>query len=111
MHLPERRKHDRVPLVADLTIEDLNTGQSCPGRSINISRGGVSFFSAKCFPIGNEIRITLYLTSNGKKHRVQVHARIIHFSIETRGAITGAVFDTDLAPANYPLLCDLIDGR
>ena len=111
MNLTERRKHERVPMVADLTIEDLGTGQSCSGRSINISRGGVSFFSGKVFPAGNEIRLTMYLSCDGKSHRVQVHARVVHFSVETRGAIVGAVFDSDLTPAGQPILCSLIDGK
>jgi hypothetical protein len=111
MDFIERRKHERVPLVADLTVEDLGTGQSCSGRSINISRGGVSFFSGKVFPVGNEIRLTVYLSREGKSHRVQVHARVIRFSVETRGSVIGAVFDPDLSPATQPILCDFIDGK
>jgi hypothetical protein len=107
----ERRKHERVPLMADLTVEDLGTNQSCSGRSINISRGGISFFSTKCFPTGNELRLTLYLSRSGKSHRLQVHARVLRFSIETRGAVIGAAFDADLTPAAQPVLCSFIDGQ
>lgn len=107
----ERRKHERVPLAADVTVEDLATGQSCTGRTINISRGGISFYSSKVFPTGDELRLTLYLTRNDKTHRVQVHARVIRFSIETGGAVIGAVFDADLTPAAQPVLCSFVNGK
>lgn len=108
---PERRRHDRVPLLTDLTVEDLCTGQSCSGRSINISRGGIGFYSAKFVPAGNDIRITIHLSRGGQSYWTQVHARVSRATIETRGTIIGALFDPELTPATQPVLCSLIDDK
>ena len=61
-------------------------------------------------PAGNVIRITLLLSRNGQPYRVQVYARVIRSTVETKGTIVGASFDTELTPTNQPVLCSLIDG-
>jgi len=107
----ERRRHERVPLIANLTVEDLRTGQSYPGRSIDISRGGMGFFSSKFLPVGMDIRITMQLSRNGQPCQAQVYARVVRGSVETGGAVMGAVFDSELTPGAQPILCECVDRK
>ena len=103
------RRYERVPFFVDLEVKDLSTGRSCRGRSFDLSRGGIGFFAPTFLPVGCRVRLALYLRHAPQQATAHVDAVIVRAQTETGGALLGATFDPELAPASQPLLCKCLD--
>ena len=95
----------------NLDIKDAAAGGLFQARSIDISRGGIGFFSPKFIPTGAHLRIGIHIFAGGKDHVTNVSATVMRATADTGGAIIGAAFDTLLSPAAQPLLCEYMDSR
>jgi len=92
-------------------VRNLRTSQTCQGRSIDLSRSGISFFAERFIPKGTTISIGVELTVAGRPALVRLNAVVIWAQLEGNGGIMGAQFVTELSPTVQPVLCEVIDSR
>jgi c-di-GMP-binding flagellar brake protein YcgR len=111
MDHPERRLYERVSFSVDLEVVNLSTGQTCRGRSIDLSRGSMAFFAERFIAKGTRIRIRFWIKDNGSPVVIQVAATVQRAQTEGDGSIMGAEFDAPLDPKSQPLPCEIVDGR
>ncbi len=105
------RKYERVTCCMAVEIKDLSDGRTCRGRSIDISRGGMGFYVPIFIAAGSRVRITVALMRQGRPVTATINALVRRASAEDGGAILGVEFDTVLAAATQPDLCEMVDGR
>ena len=106
-----RRRYERVAFFADLEIRESDTGRSCRGRSFDLSRGGIGFFSPRFLPVGTRARLTVYVRRQDRLVAAQVEGVVVRATAESGGAIVGAAFTQELSPSGQPLLCECLDAR
>jgi c-di-GMP-binding flagellar brake protein YcgR len=111
MDHPGKRSYERVSFSVDLEVLNLSTGQTCRGRSIDLSRGGMAFFAERFIAKGTRIRIRFWIKDNGRPVVIQVAASVQRAQTESDGGIMGAEFDAPLDPQSHPLPCEIVDGR
>jgi hypothetical protein len=107
----EQRRYERIPFSTDVELRDSGSGHVCRGRSIDLSRGGIGFFSDRFIPAGTHVRITLSCRASGRPVAVTVGATVRRATTEGGGGIMGAQFDEILSPLSEPVLCELVDSR
>ena len=106
-----RRKYDRIPFSTTLEIVEVDTGHRIPGRSIDLSRGGVGFYAERFIPAGTRIRVNLDLPAGYRPATVWLSATVMRATSEGAGGIMGAQFDSPLSPVSQPALCEMVDSR
>ncbi|MCE5277740.1 MAG: PilZ domain-containing protein [Planctomycetaceae bacterium] len=105
------RRYERVPLSMAVEVKDLATARLCRGRSIDISRGGMGLFVPFFIAAGSRVRISVTLARQGRPVATWVNAVVRRATAEDGGAVLGVEFDTVLAMATQPDLCEMVDGR
>lgn len=103
------RRYERVPFLTQVEIKDLSTGTGLPGRSIDLSRGGIGFFCRRFIPPGTPILIQINMHKGRIKLTACARAVVVQAKFEDSGAVMGAAFEPVLHPAVQPLLCDYLD--
>ena len=106
-----QRRYERVPFFCDLEVVDPSTGISQPGRGIDLSRGGIGFWSAHFVPVGKHIRLVISLPNGGRLATARLAGVVVRARAENDGAIMGLSFDEPLAPLSQPMLCGFLDRK
>lgn len=107
----ERRRYEHVPFFAPMTISAAAGDKTCSGSCINISRGGVGFYSERFFRPGEKITLVMEIRQGSRKVPVSIAARVIWARAEPEGAMLGAAFETPVTPSSQPVLCECLDNR
>ncbi|HBI22748.1 MAG: hypothetical protein A2Y48_08870 [Nitrospirae bacterium RIFCSPLOW2_12_42_9] len=68
----DRRKFPRISLLGEIIIKAKDSGEQLQGYAINISRGGVAFYSEKLFNINSELSLTLFFKYEDEERREEV---------------------------------------
>ncbi len=106
--LTEKRHWERVSFFRKLVVQETISGRNFESNGINISVGGIRFYSKKIFQTG--ARISIQICMNNKLHteNALVNAIVKWSKIEQDGAVTGAQFETSIKPADHPILYKMI---
>lgn len=107
----EDRRFNRVAFFTELTVRSVSSGRQCKGNSIDLSRGGIGFYSEKYFPPGDRVLIGFLLRGPDGVRSISVAARVARSRVEAEGTLIGAEFEVPLSPINHPVLCECIDMR
>jgi c-di-GMP-binding flagellar brake protein YcgR len=107
--MQERRRYERVPFSADLSVLDLTSGARYQGHSVDLSQGGIGFYCPRFLPVGSRVRLFIWLTGGGRRRCVAVEAQVRWARAEETGAIMGAEFDCLLNLAHQPLLYECLE--
>lgn len=102
----ERRRFDHVPVAMSLTIIDEGTRSHVNGSSINLSRGGVGFYSERFLRPDTHVTFVFHFGYGTNAKTESIHATVRWSKIEGEGAIGGAAFGSLLSDATFPLLSD-----
>ncbi|KKL51896.1 hypothetical protein LCGC14_2290920 [marine sediment metagenome] len=97
----DQRRYERMPFQADLTIEDVDSGAQCPGRSLNVSRSGLSFHADRPFKPGTRLKVLVDLSRFGHEMPKPVSVTVHWVRPEGEGAVIGTEFDLILGPAYH----------
>ena len=106
----ERRRYERVPFSARLTVVDLASGHRFKANAIDISVVGMAFYAEKLFGNNSRIRIHIRLKDAGQEQPVEVGATVRRARLEQDGAIMGAEFDAPLSPSHQPMLYERLSA-
>lgn len=111
MRCEDRRRHRRVSFACRLTVTDLATGRRYAGRSIDLRRSGIGFFSESFLDVGSRVRLRFWLNGADLADPVEAIGTVRWSRAEDSGAVVGAEFDTVLCPARHRTLCEQLDRR
>jgi len=107
------RRHKRMPLTAELTIQ-LGDGQ--PVRTAanvyNVSKGGLAVFSERAFPAGMLVGLDISLpTADGGARTVCLFGATRWCQPEQDGHLLGIELLTDPRAGDYRLFCQYLAGK
>ena len=105
------RHYERVPFAARVTVADAASGARYEGNSIDLSAGGVGFYTRRFFEPGARIRVSIWLTVSGRQEPVELPATVRWARVEQGGAIMGAEFDAVLSAARQPTLWERLCAK
>ena len=105
----ERRRYARTSFSAELLITSPGGQPPCRGHSIDVSRGGIGFFSDRFLDPGTRAQITILTRRRGEPVTAVVPATIRWCRFDEAGAIAGAEFDDAISPSTHPELCECVD--
>jgi len=108
MTFTEKRRYERIPFSAGMTVTDVATGRRCEANSVNISAASIAFYAETLFPLDSRIRIQIRLRDAGREETVELGATVRRARPEQDGAVMGAEFDTILGPSHLPNLYDRV---
>jgi len=106
MYGSERRQYERVPFRTELTIIDLGTQARYSGFSIDLSLGGMGFYTEHFFEKGTPVDIVAGDGRGGHEAVTRITATVQWARVEGDGAIIGVQFSRLLSPDAYPELCE-----
>ncbi len=106
-----QRRYERISFFAEVEVTDLARGKTFRARTIDLSRGGVGFFARVFVPTGSRVRLAIAFRYGGQDRRCILPGVVMQARPEDDGVVIGAAFEQALAPANQPVLCDLLDGK
>lgn len=109
--LKNKRHWERVSFFKELVIMEKKSGKKVEANGINISVGGIGFYSKNIFQKGTPISIQICLNNELQAGAVWINATAMWSKIEQDGVITGAEFDTIIKPTNHPILYKMIYER
>ena len=104
-----RRRFERMPFFANVTIRSQSGGPSVKGRSIDISLGGVGLVSESPFPVGKLVDLTFHLSTPKGIVNEQVSGRVACVRFDDNAAIVGLEFSTILAREATPELTRMVE--
>ena len=107
----ERRRYERVPFSAKLTVVDVASGHRFKANAVDISAVGIGFYAETLFAENSRISIPLQLKDDGREELVELGATVRRSRLEQDGAIMGAEFDAPLSPARQPRLYERLCRR
>jgi len=110
MGITNNRQYKRVPFYAGLEVKDKASARLILGSAIDLSRGGLRFFSRECFPVGTSVELAIRSKLN-PAYVMRISATITCDRIESFGATMGAAFDSELSPMNQPDLWAYLDSK
>ncbi|OQB84628.1 MAG: hypothetical protein BWX88_02551 [Planctomycetes bacterium ADurb.Bin126] len=108
-----RRRHERVPLVAEMTIQP---GDRCPARFashvFNVSRGGAAVFSPQYFPPGKLAGMAIVLPAwrGGPRRTVHLVGAVRRVQVGDEGNVLGIEFLSKDAGEDYDVFCRYVDA-
>lgn len=106
------RRHERVPLMAELTIQP---GDRRPARFaahvFNVSRGGAAVFSERYFPPGKlaGMEIALPASRSGPKRTVRLVGVVRRVQVGDEGNVLGVEFLNEEGAGDYEVFCRYVD--
>ncbi len=106
--LTEKRQWERVSFFQKLIVLETSSGLKVDANSINISVGGIGFFSKKIFQKGTHLSIQICMNNELQAQTIWINAIVAWSKFEQDGAVTGAQFDTLIKAVNHPILYKII---
>jgi hypothetical protein len=103
-----RRIYQRIAFSAEVTVVGPD-GRAVPGHSINLSRGGIGFYSATFYPLGARVRVEVRHAIVGGV--VSLVGTVRWAQADETGTAHGVEFDLPLSPAAQPRLCAFLDAK
>jgi c-di-GMP-binding flagellar brake protein YcgR len=101
----ERRRYERAPFFADVTLRALPNGPSAAARTLDLSLGGVGLVSGAAFTPGQLVNVVFYLVDAAKRSvKVEVVGRVVNLNAETDANRIGVEFVDPLSASKTPEL-------
>lgn len=101
----ENRQFQRVSFACELTVTPMPSGKPQPATSVDISLGGVGFYSK--FPLNKDqiIQIDFRLKDEDRSSVVErVQAKVVYARSYWEGTRVGVEFSKPLNEVNHPIL-------
>jgi c-di-GMP-binding flagellar brake protein YcgR len=103
----QRRRYERAPFFADVTLRAFPNGPSVPARTLDLSLGGVGLVTGAAFTPGQLVSVTLYLVDSAKRStKVEVVGRVVNLNADVDANRLGVEFVEPLSAAKTPELVD-----
>ena len=100
----ERRQYERTPFSTGVTIVDQATQRQYEGHSIDLSVGGMSFYSERFFDKGSSIALIARIGQSQGSEVTSIPATVQWARVEGDGAIMGVEFCQPLSRSAHPEL-------
>ena len=108
----QRRRYERAPFFVDVSLRALPKGTVSPGRSIDLSLGGVGLVTGAVFTPGQEVSIVFHLPGTGPRKRidVEVTGRVVNLNADVDANRIGVEFLEPLGPSRGPELVERLQN-
>src|SRR5262249_39494719 len=99
----QRRRYERVPFFADVTLRALPNGPSVPARTLDLSLGGVGLVTGAAFTPGQSVSVIFDLVDAAKRStKFEVVGRVVNLNADLDANRLGVEFVEPLSAANTP---------
>jgi c-di-GMP-binding flagellar brake protein YcgR len=107
----EQRRYQRVPYFRPLRITVLPEGRTVPGRSFDISRGGVGLVADVSVGRGHSVVIHFQVEDERKGAiEVSVQGRVAYSRADEDGNYIGIEFPEEIHGSSQPVLAEMLDN-
>ena len=108
----ERRKHPRLSVNLPVEYWQLNNPKSHPGRTVDISEGGLLLYISEEIEIGQNLRIKLFFDSGLKLKTIEAQVQVVwkDFRLGKDGYYRIGVRFVDISPEDMEKLRSFVSN-
>jgi len=112
MAMTNKRKHERIPMVAVATVqyEDMDKRRSVQAMISSISLGGVGLYADHSIEDDNDVSVTIrFIATEGIMETITIEGQVVYNRKIGDMNFMGIQFDDEISDRNHPSLHEYIE--